>query len=129
LQSHWRLGLTVLLFARRIKAIAVANHDLTRPDPSTQDIITVKIVEGRFCNFDLAINSNPCGLLGINPETVKMRLHRARQLSRDQLDKRIEPVLLNIFPLPAAVATCDRGRADAPRHCRIVAEPLTAQSI
>jgi RNA polymerase sigma-70 factor, ECF subfamily len=37
-------------------------------------------------------------LLCIKPETVKTRLHRARQLLRDQLDKQIGPVLLNAFP-------------------------------
>jgi RNA polymerase sigma-70 factor, ECF subfamily len=38
-------------------------------------------------------------LLGIKPETVKTRLHRARQLLRDQLDKLIGPVLMNAFPI------------------------------
>jgi len=37
-------------------------------------------------------------LLGIKPQTVKTRLHRARQLVRDQLDKRIGPVLMDAFP-------------------------------
>ena len=37
-------------------------------------------------------------LLGIKPETVKTRLHRARQLVRDQLEKEIGPVLTDAFP-------------------------------
>ena len=37
--------------------------------------------------------------LGIKPETVKTRLHRARQLLRDQLDKQIAPALTNAFPI------------------------------
>jgi RNA polymerase sigma-70 factor, ECF subfamily len=37
-------------------------------------------------------------LLSIKPETVKTRLHRARQLVRDQLDKQIGPVLMDAFP-------------------------------
>jgi RNA polymerase sigma-70 factor (ECF subfamily) len=37
-------------------------------------------------------------LLGIKPETVKTRLHRARQLVRDQIDKQIGPVLMDAFP-------------------------------
>jgi RNA polymerase sigma-70 factor (ECF subfamily) len=37
-------------------------------------------------------------LLGIKPETVKTRLHRARQLIRAQLDKQIGPVLMDAFP-------------------------------
>ena len=36
-------------------------------------------------------------LLGIKPETVKTRLHRARQLVRDQLEKEIGPVLTDAF--------------------------------
>jgi len=37
-------------------------------------------------------------LLGIRPETVKTRLHRARHLVKDQLDKQIGPVLMDAFP-------------------------------
>jgi len=37
-------------------------------------------------------------LLGIKPETVKTRLHRARQLLREQLDKQIGPELTKAFP-------------------------------
>ena len=45
-------------------------------------------------------------LLGIKPETVKTRLHRARQLVRDQLDKQIGPVLMHAFPF--AGHRCER---------------------
>ena len=45
-------------------------------------------------------------LLGIKPETVKTRLHRARQLVRDQLDKQIGPVLMHAFPF--AGRRCER---------------------
>ncbi len=37
-------------------------------------------------------------LLEIKAETVKTRLHRARQLLREQLDKQIGPVLMDAFP-------------------------------
>ena len=37
-------------------------------------------------------------LLGIKPETVKTRLHRARQLLREQLDKQIGSELTKAFP-------------------------------
>jgi len=37
-------------------------------------------------------------LLGLRPETVKTRLHRARRLVREQLDKQIGPVLMDAFP-------------------------------
>jgi len=45
-------------------------------------------------------------LLGIKPETVKTRLHRARQLVRDRLDKQIGPVLMHAFPF--AGRRCER---------------------
>jgi RNA polymerase sigma-70 factor, ECF subfamily len=45
-------------------------------------------------------------LLGIKPETVKTRLHRARQLVRDQLDNQIGPVLMDAFPF--AGRRCER---------------------
>jgi RNA polymerase sigma-70 factor (ECF subfamily) len=44
-------------------------------------------------------------LLGIKPETVKTRLHRARQLLHEQLDKQIGPAFMNAFPFAAAVAS------------------------
>jgi RNA polymerase sigma-70 factor (ECF subfamily) len=37
-------------------------------------------------------------LLGIKPQTVKTRLHRARQLLHHYLNKRIGPVLMDAFP-------------------------------
>jgi RNA polymerase sigma-70 factor (ECF subfamily) len=45
-------------------------------------------------------------ILGIRPETVKTRLHRARRLVRDQLDKQIGPVLMDAFPF--AGRRCER---------------------
>jgi RNA polymerase sigma-70 factor, ECF subfamily len=48
-------------------------------------------------------------LLGIKPETVKTRLHRARRLLRDHLDKQIGPVLMDAFPF--AGRRCERMTA------------------
>ena len=45
-------------------------------------------------------------LLGIKPETVKTRLHRARKLLREKLDEQIGPVLLDAFPF--AGKRCER---------------------
>lgn len=45
-------------------------------------------------------------LLGVRPETVKTRLHRARALVRKQLDEQIGPVLLDAFPF--AGRRCER---------------------
>lgn len=45
-------------------------------------------------------------LLGIKAETVKTRLHRARRLVREQLNKQIGPVLMDAFPF--AGRRCER---------------------
>lgn len=45
-------------------------------------------------------------LLGLRPETVKTRLHRARRLVREELDKQIGPVLMDAFPF--AGKHCER---------------------
>lgn len=45
-------------------------------------------------------------LLGIKPETVKTRLHRARRLVQEQLNKQIGPLLLDAFPF--AGRRCER---------------------
>lgn len=45
-------------------------------------------------------------ILGLKPETVKTRLHRARKLVREQLDKQIGPVLMDAFPF--AGRRCER---------------------
>ncbi len=44
--------------------------------------------------------------LNLRPETVKTRLHRARRLVREHLDKQIGPVLTNAFPF--AGRRCER---------------------
>jgi RNA polymerase sigma-70 factor (ECF subfamily) len=46
------------------------------------------------------------GLLGLKAKTVKTRLHRARRLVREQLDKQIGPVLMDAFPF--AGRRCER---------------------
>ncbi|HWK66291.1 MAG TPA: RNA polymerase sigma factor [Rhizobiaceae bacterium] len=45
-------------------------------------------------------------LLGLNHQTVKTRLHRARALLRKELDAKIGPILLDAFPF--AGRRCDR---------------------
>ena len=45
-------------------------------------------------------------LLGVRPQTVKTRLHRARALLRKALDDQIGPVLLDAFPF--AGRRCER---------------------
>ncbi|QPC95429.1 RNA polymerase sigma factor [Mesorhizobium sp. INR15] len=53
-------------------------------------------------------------LLGVRPETVKTRLHRARALLRKALDDQIGPVLLDAFPF--AGRRCERLTAAVMRR-------------
>jgi RNA polymerase sigma-70 factor (ECF subfamily) len=45
-------------------------------------------------------------ILGLKPETVKTRLHRARNLLRDNVEKKIGPVVMDAFPF--AGRRCER---------------------
>ncbi|MGY4291530.1 RNA polymerase sigma-70 factor (ECF subfamily) [Bradyrhizobium sp. LM2.7] len=46
------------------------------------------------------------GLLGVKPETVKTRLHRARTMLRENVEKKIGPVVMDAFPF--AGQRCER---------------------
>jgi RNA polymerase sigma-70 factor, ECF subfamily len=45
-------------------------------------------------------------ILGLKPETVKTRLHRARTMLRDNVEKKIGPVIMEAFPF--AGKRCER---------------------
>ena len=45
-------------------------------------------------------------LIGLKPETVKTRLHRARKLLRDNVERKIGPVVMEAFPF--AGKRCER---------------------
>jgi len=62
-------------------------------------VFAARVIEG------LSIEET-ADLLGVRPETVKTRLHRARALVRKALDDEIGPVLLDAFPF--AGRRCDR---------------------
>lgn len=62
-------------------------------------VFVARVIEG------LSIEET-ADMLDLRPETVKTRLHRARQLVRKQLDEQIGPVLLDAFPF--AGRRCER---------------------
>lgn len=62
-------------------------------------VFVARVIEG------LSIDDT-AELLGVRPETVKTRLHRARILVRKALDDQIGPVLLDAFPF--AGRRCER---------------------
>jgi RNA polymerase sigma-70 factor (ECF subfamily) len=62
-------------------------------------VLVMRVIEGMSVE-------ETSDLLGIKPETVKTRLHRARQLLREQLNRQIGPMLINAFPF--AGRRCER---------------------
>ena len=64
-----------------------------------RSVFVARVIEG------LSIEET-AELLGVRPETVMTRLHRARALVRKALDDQIGPVLLDAFPF--AGRRCDR---------------------
>ena len=68
------------------------------PEPFRMVFIT-RVVEGM--NVE-----ETADILGLKPETVKTRLHRARTMLRDNVEKKIGPVVMDAFPF--AGCRCDR---------------------
>lgn len=62
-------------------------------------VFVARVIEG------LSVDET-AALLGLQPATVKTRLHRARKLVKDRLEAQIGPVLVDAFPF--AGKRCDR---------------------
>ncbi|MGE0281321.1 MAG: RNA polymerase sigma factor [Rhizobiaceae bacterium] len=62
-------------------------------------VFVARVIEG------LSVEET-AALLGLQPATVKTRLHRARKLVKDRLEAQIGPVLIDAFPF--AGKRCDR---------------------
>jgi RNA polymerase sigma-70 factor (ECF subfamily) len=62
-------------------------------------VFVMRVVEGMSIEETAA-------LLDLQPVTVKTRLHRARRLMREQLEKQVGPALMNAFPF--AGRRCER---------------------
>ena len=62
-------------------------------------VFMARVIEGMS-------TEDTANVLGLEPDTVKTRLHRARRLVRDELDKQIGPVLMDAFPF--AGRRCER---------------------
>jgi RNA polymerase sigma-70 factor, ECF subfamily len=54
-------------------------------------VFMTRVIEGMS-------TEDTANLLGLQPDTVKTRLHRARRLVRKELDRQIGPVLMDAFP-------------------------------
>jgi RNA polymerase sigma-70 factor (ECF subfamily) len=62
-------------------------------------VFVMRVIEGMS-------TEETASLLDLQPETVKTRLHRARQMMRDKLDEQIGPLLMEAFPF--AGRRCER---------------------
>ncbi|MDK1385437.1 RNA polymerase sigma factor [Sinorhizobium sp. 8-89] len=62
-------------------------------------VFVMRVIEGLS-------NEETADLLALRPETVRTRLHRARHLLKEQLERQIGPVLMDAFPF--AGKRCER---------------------
>jgi RNA polymerase sigma-70 factor (ECF subfamily) len=62
-------------------------------------VLVVRVIE------EMSIKET-ADLLGLRPETVKTRLHRARRLLRDAMERQLGPALTDAFPF--AGRRCER---------------------
>ncbi len=70
---------------------AVLEHAIDELPDAFRAVFVARIVEG------MSIEET-ADLFGLRAETVKTRLHRARNLLRDALDEQLGPALTSAFP-------------------------------
>ena len=89
---------------------------LTDELPDTyRTVFVLRVIEGLS-------NEETAELLALRPQTVRTRLHRARHLLKEELERQIGPVLLDAFPF--AGKRCERlTEAVLARISRQPAEP------
>jgi RNA polymerase sigma-70 factor (ECF subfamily) len=73
-------------------------------------VFVTRVIEGMSIEETAA-------LLRIKPETVKTRLHRARRLVQEQINKQIGPVLMDAFPF--AGRRCERLTESVMKRLRL----------
>jgi RNA polymerase sigma-70 factor, ECF subfamily len=71
--------------------LSLVEQATDRLPPAYRVVLIARAIEGLS-------NDETAELLGVRPETVRTRLHRARRLLRQELDEQIGPALLNAFP-------------------------------
>jgi RNA polymerase sigma-70 factor (ECF subfamily) len=77
----------------------VVEHAIDELPEAFRIVFITRVIEGM--NVD-----ETAEILGLKPETVKTRLHRARTMLRDIVEKKIGPVVLEAFPF--AGKRCER---------------------
>jgi RNA polymerase sigma-70 factor (ECF subfamily) len=77
----------------------VVEHAIDELPEAFRIVFITRVIEGMNVEETAAI-------LGLKPETVKTRLHRARTMLRDNVEKKIGPVVMDAFPF--AGKRCER---------------------
>jgi RNA polymerase sigma-70 factor (ECF subfamily) len=78
---------------------AVVEHAIDELPEAFRLVFITRVIEGMNVEETAEI-------LGLKPETVKTRLHRARTMLRDNVEKKIGPVVMEAFPF--AGRRCER---------------------
>ena len=86
---------------------AVLEHVIDELPDAFRAVFVARIVEGMSVE-------ETADLFGLQAETVKTRLHRARNLLRDALDKRLGPALTSTFPFDGR--RCERLTEQVVQH-------------
>jgi RNA polymerase sigma-70 factor (ECF subfamily) len=86
---------------------AVLEHAIDELPDSFRAVFVARIVEGMSVE-------ETADLFGLQAETVKTRLHRARNLLRDALDKQLGPALTSTFPFDGR--RCERLTEQVVQH-------------
>ena len=69
----------------------VVEHAIDELPDAFRIVLITRVIEGM--NLE-----ETAELLGLKPETVKTRLHRARAMLRDNVERKIGPVVMEAFP-------------------------------
>jgi RNA polymerase sigma-70 factor, ECF subfamily len=77
----------------------VVEHAIDELPEAFRIVFITRVIEGM--NIE-----ETADILGLKPETVKTRLHRARTMLRDNVEKKIGPVVMEAFPF--AGKRCER---------------------
>ena len=77
----------------------VVEHAIDELPGAFRLVFITRVIEGMTIEETAAI-------LGLKPETVKTRLHRARTMLRDNVERKIGPVVMEAFPF--AGRRCER---------------------
>jgi RNA polymerase sigma-70 factor (ECF subfamily) len=80
----------------------VVEHAIDELPEAFRIVFITRVIEGM--NVE-----ETADILGLKPETVKTRLHRARTMLRDNVERKIGPVVMHAFPFAGRRCECLTG--------------------